>query len=172
MNDILDKTTFTKLSYGVYIISSRLNDKFNGQIATAVMQVTSEPSRVAIALNKNNLTHEYILKSGLFSITVLGMSATLKFIGQFGFKSGRDVDKFTDCIYEIGENGCPVIMEYSIAIIEAKVNNSLDVGTHTIFVGDVVAARILSDEEPMTYSYYHKHLKGKSPKTAPTYIGK
>ena len=159
-----------KISYGLYIVSSNNNGKINGQIANALFQVTAQPQTIAVSKNKENLTHEYISKSKTFSVSVLNEKTPMKLIGKFGFKSGRDIDKFKDCNYKVGKTKCPSLKEYTIAFFEAKVLNSLDVGTHTIFIGEVVDAEILSDENPMTYEYYHKVKGGYSPKTAPTYI--
>jgi len=167
----LDLTALFKINYGLYIVSSKKNERFNGQIANAVMQVTADPPKVAICLNKNNLTHEFIEESNLFTISILSKEAPLTFIGLFGFKSGRDVDKFKDVNYFLGEKtNIPIVKDYTVAFIECKVLDKLDVGTHTLFVGEVLNCGILSEEEPMTYAYYHEVKKGKASKNAPTYI--
>lgn len=157
------------LGYGVYIVSSRKGDKINGQIANTVFQITSTPPTIGISINKLNLTHEYISESGVFSIAVLDKDAPLKFIGQFGFKSGRDVNKFENVKYDIRDTKSPIIQENVLAYIELKVINKLDVFTHTIFVGEVVAADVLKEGDPMSYDYYHKVKKGTTHKNAPTY---
>ncbi len=162
--------TVQKLSYGVYIISSKKDSKLNGQIANTVFQITSEPPTVAISINKLNLTHEYIQSSKVFTISILSKEASMTLIGQFGFKSGRDVEKFKDIKYKTGISGAPVVLEQTIGFMECEVLNSTDVGTHTVFVGKIIDCDILSDAEPMTYAYYHEIKGGKSPKTAPTYI--
>lgn len=158
-----------KISYGLYIISSKSGDKFNGQIANTVNQVTATPEQIAIALNKENLTHDYILESKVFSASVLTTEAPMSLIGQFGFKSGREIDKFNNVEYRIGKTGSPIVTEHSLAFLEAELVNSMDVGTHTIMVGKVIDADVLNDLEPMTYAYYHWVKGGKSPKNAPTY---
>lgn len=162
--------TVQKLSYGVYLISSKKDSKLNGQIANTVFQITSEPPTVAISINKLNLTHEYIQSSKVFTISILSKEASMTLIGQFGFKSGRDVEKFKDIKYKTGISGAPVVLEQTIGFMECEVLNSTDVGTHTVFVGKIIDCDILSDAEPMTYAYYHEIKGGKSPKTAPTYI--
>lgn len=162
----------TKLSYGLYIVSSKKDDKINGQIANTVFQITAEPIQIAIAINKQNLTHEYIENSGLFCVSVLTEEATFKFIGQFGFKSGRNINKFEGVNYKLSSNELPIILDYTCAYIECKVVGSYDAGTHTIFVGEVIDADLISDKKPMTYDYYHKEVKGKTPKSASTYIPK
>lgn len=158
-----------KLSYGMYIVSSAFEGKKNGQIANTVFQVTSEPEQICVCLNKLNLTHEIVKKSGLFSVSVLNLETPMIFIGKFGFKSGRDIDKFSDTKHIMGNNGIPVVTENSSASLQAKVVSTQDAGTHTLFIGEVVNSQILSDEEAMTYDFYHKVKGGKSPKTAPTY---
>jgi flavin reductase (DIM6/NTAB) family NADH-FMN oxidoreductase RutF/rubredoxin len=159
-----------KMCYGVYIISSKKDDKINGQIANTAFQVTSEPATVAISINKQNLTHEYIETSKVFAISILSKDATMTLIGKFGFKSGRDIDKFKDVQYRKGITGAPIVLEQTVAFMECEVLSSTDAGTHTIFIGKIVDCDNLSDAEPMTYAYYHQIKGGKSPKTAPTYV--
>ena len=159
-----------KLSYGLYIISSIKEEKLNGQIANVASQITSNPPLIVTSINKENLTHEYILSSKVFTISILSKETTMQFIGRFGFRSGRDIDKFSGVKYRIGTVGAPIVLENSIAYIEAKVKDSIDCGTHTLFIGEITDADNIREGEPMTYSYYHEIKKGKSPKTAPTYI--
>jgi len=160
----------TKINYGLYIVGSTNGSKINAQCANTVFQVTSEPVKIAICINKQNLTHEYISKSGVFSISVLSQEAPFKFIGKFGFRSGRDFNKFQGINYKIGKTGSPIVIDYSLAYIECKVVKSMNVDTHTIFVGELVDADILKDGTPMAYDYYHRVVKGKEPRTAPTFI--
>lgn len=167
----MNRKALYKLSYGMYIVSSRNGDKFNGQIANSVFQVTAEPPRLAVCINKKNLTYEYISRSNIFVISILSVNTPMKQIGLFGFKSGRDTNKFSDIDYNIGKTGAPIILENSIAYIECNTKDSIDVGTHTVFIGEIVYADIICDEEPMTYAYYHHIKGGKSPETAPTFLG-
>ncbi|MFH2012005.1 MAG: flavin reductase family protein [Pseudomonadota bacterium] len=170
MDSKIDKKAIWDFSYGMYIISSVLGDKYSGQVVNTVFQVTAEPPRIAVSINKNNLTHEYISSSGLFSVSVLDESTPMTFIGLFGFKSSRDLDKFSQCSQiKIGYTGCPIVMDYALSVVEAKVFNQIDVGTHTVFFGDVVSAQVLREGKPLTYAYYQEVKKGKSPKNAPTY---
>jgi len=164
------KEAFFAISYGLYIISSVKNGKYNGQVANSLFQVTSEPATIAISINRQNLTHEYISVSKVFSISVLSEAEPMTLIGQFGFRCGRDINKFEGIRYKIGETNTPLILDYTVASFEAKVTNAIECGTHTIFVGDVVNYEKLSNDSPMTYAYYHLIKGGKSPKTAPTYI--
>jgi flavin reductase (DIM6/NTAB) family NADH-FMN oxidoreductase RutF/rubredoxin len=166
----MNRKTLHKISYGLYIVSSINGDKKNGQIANAIFQVTSEPPTLAISINKKNLTHEYISKSEVFTISILPEQTSMKFIGTFGFKSGRDLNKFDGINYKIGKTKVPIIVDSSIGYIECKVINKIDIGTHTIFCANVIDADIFNEDNPMTYDYYHKVKGGYSPKTAPTYF--
>jgi flavin reductase (DIM6/NTAB) family NADH-FMN oxidoreductase RutF len=166
----MEPKTFHKLGYGLYVVSSRKDKRLNGQIANTVFQITSKPPTIAVSINKKNLTHNFILESKLFTVSILSTETPMKFIGRFGFKSGREIDKFESLDYQAGVTGTPIVLENSIGYLEAEVINTLDVGTHVVFVGKVVDAQILKDGEPMTYAYYHKVRGGKTPKAAPTYI--
>ncbi len=168
----MNKKTLHKVSYGIYVVSSKKDAKINGQITNTVFQITAEPPQIGISINKQNLTHEFISSSKVFSIGILSKNTPPKFIGQFGFKTGREIDKFKGVNYKIGKTGAPLILDNTIGFIECEVINSVDCGTHTMFIGKVVDAEVISEnEEPLTYDYYHKELKLKVPKTATTYIG-
>jgi len=160
-----------KLGYGVYVVTSKKGDHINGQIANTVFQVTSEPPTVAVSINKNNLTHEFIKESRVFAASVLCQETPLAFIGNFGFKSGRDIDKFEGINYKTGETGAPIVLDNAVSFLEAKVIKEMDVGTHTIFVGEVVNADMVAEHKVcMTYEHYHQIKGGKTPKAAATYI--
>jgi flavin reductase (DIM6/NTAB) family NADH-FMN oxidoreductase RutF/rubredoxin len=166
----MNKTAFYKLSYGLYVVSSMKDGKFNGQIANTAFQVTSEPPTIAVSINKQNLTHEYIQASRKFAVSIISKDAPMPFIGLFGFKCGRDINKFENVNIKLGETGVPIVLDNAIAYIEADVINQMDCGSHTIFVGQVRDCDILKEyEEPMTYAYYQEVKRGKAPKTAPTY---
>jgi len=169
----MDQKALFKISYGMYIICSSAAGKMNGQIANTVFQVTSEPATIAVSLNKSNLTHELVTKSKVFTVSVLAKETPLSFIGQFGFKSGRDQDKLAGVKYKVGELGAPFILDHSIACLEAEVINTADAGTHTIFIGRVKQGEVLNnDAEPLTYAYYHEAKRGTAPASAPTYVKK
>ena len=168
----MNPSALFKLSYGVYIVGSHNGDKINAQIANSVMQITSEPATIAVSINKKNLTHDFIKASGVFSVSVLCQTTPLPFIGNFGFKSGRDIDKFLNINHKLGQTGSPVILDNTTAYFEAESLQYLDAGTHTIFLGKVVAAEVLNDLPVMTYEYYHQVKRGTTPKTAPTFIAK
>jgi len=166
----MDLGALYKISYGVYIVGSHKGDKINAQIANSVMQITSEPATVAVSINKKNLTYEYIKDSKVFSVSILCQTTPLPFIGNFGFKSGRDTDKFKDVKFKAGRTGSPIITENTTGDFEAEVIQEIDAGTHTIFIGKVVEAEVSNDLPVMTYEYYHLVKKGTTPKTAPSYI--
>ena len=159
-----------KLGYGLYAVGSRKDAKLNVQIANTVFQVCSEPPVIAVAINRQNLTHEFITEGKVFTVSVLCQDAPLSFIGHFGFKSGREADKLKGINYRLGQTKAPIVLDHTLAYLEAKVIDHMDVGTHSIFVGEVVAADELKEGEPMTYAYYHKVKRGTTPKTAPSYI--
>jgi flavin reductase (DIM6/NTAB) family NADH-FMN oxidoreductase RutF len=165
----IDPKALFNLSYGMYLIGSVKEGRYNGQIANAAMQVTGDPCAIAICLHKSNLTCEYVGASGLFSLSVLEQEVPMTFIGAFGFKSGRDVDKFCDVNCIVGDSGVPMVTKHALSVIEARVVERLDVFTHTLFVGQVLSSRVIREGSPLTYSDYHLVKKGRSPKTAPTF---
>ena len=159
-----------QISYGLYIIGSRKGDRINGQIANTVIQTSSEPPTISVCINKGNLTHEFIKDSRVFTVSILSKDTPLSLIGQFGFKSGRDINKFEGVNYKTGETQAPIVLDHTLAYLEARVTKELDVETHTDFVGELVGADILKEGEPMTYAYYHQVKRGTTPKTAPSYV--
>jgi flavin reductase (DIM6/NTAB) family NADH-FMN oxidoreductase RutF/rubredoxin len=166
----MNKAALYKLSYGLYVVSSRRGDRYNAQIANTFFQVTSDPATVGVCINKQNLTHEYIQANRQFAVSVLAQSAPMEFIGLLGFKSGRDVNKFDSLHVRRGETGAPIVLDHAVAYVEAALTGQMDCGSHTIFVGDLKDCDFLTaDADPMTYAYYHGVKRGKAPKTAPTY---
>lgn len=161
---------FHLLGYGLYVLGSKGGEKYNAQIVNAFMQVTSKPPRVAFALNKGNLTHDFVKESRVFSLSIVSEEAPLDFIGKFGFRSGREGDKFLGVNHKFAKNGCPVVLDYTLGYLAGKVIGELDVGTHTLFVGEVEEGEILGEGVPLTYSNYQKIKKGVTPKRAPTFI--
>jgi len=162
----MNRAALHQLSYGLYIVTSGKDGKFNGQIANSIVQATSKPATLAICINKENYTYELIRASRKFIVNILSEDAPITFIGLFGFKSGRDVDKLKDLQTKPGVTGVPIILDYSVGFIEAELEGELDCGTHVIFVGKVVEADLTGSGTPLTYAYYQDV---KSPKTAPTY---
>ncbi|MBN1116149.1 MAG: flavin reductase [Bacteroidales bacterium] len=164
---------FFKISYGLYIVSSGNKEKGNGFISNSVFQVTAEPAQFAACCNKDNLTAEIIKQSGAFSISVLHQDVKTELIGKFGYKSGKNMDKMTGTNFIYGETGIPIVTDDTIAYLECKLVNTFDVGTHLIFIGEVIQSEILdNNSEPITYAYYRNVKRGVAPKNAPTYIDK
>ena len=167
----MNRTALQQCSYGVYFISAQEGGKLNGQTANAVCQVTSEPATVSVCINKQNLTHGLISRSRAFSVSILAEETPMQFIGRFGFRSGRDSEKFEGIGYKVGQTRAPIVLDHATSYMDCEVLSSMDAGTHTIFLGRVVDADVVSDGRPMTYEHYHRVKGGKSPKTAPTYAG-
>ncbi len=159
-----------KITYGLYIVCSVQGDKLNGQIVNTVMQVASEPPAIAISINKHNLTHEFITGSKVFSASILCQDTPMTFIGRFGFRSGRDMDKLEGVDYITGNTLAPIVTENAVAYLEARVIHQVDVNTHTLFIGELVNADIVSEKTCMSYDYYHEVKRGKTPVNAPNYI--
>jgi flavin reductase (DIM6/NTAB) family NADH-FMN oxidoreductase RutF/rubredoxin len=161
---------FHKLSYGLYIITTTLNNEKAGYIGNTVFQVTSEPSQIAISCHKNNASLEKILQSKIFSISVLGKNASTSLIGEFGFMSSAETEKFRNVETKTAITGAPVVLDSSVAWFDCKVVATQDVGSHILIIGEVLDSEIISDEEPLTYANYREKYKMLSPKNSPTYI--
>ena len=163
---------FHKLSYGLYIISTVVDEKKYGYIGNTAFQVTSKPPQIIISSHKNNYTTSKMLESKKFALSVLQKEANTSLIGEFGFMSGADIDKFRNITTQTAATGAPIVTESVVAWLDCKVVNSLDVGTHILIVGEVLDSDIISGEEPLTYDYYREKYKMLAPKNAPTYIEK
>ena len=164
----MNKNAFRSLSYGVYIISTLDGERATGCVANSVMQITSSPATIAVSMNHDNYTNSCIKNSGKFAVSILTEESDPELIGRFGFQSGKEVNKF-DGIEAITKEEISVIPD-ACGYIVCKVIDQMETETHTVFLGEVLDADVLKNEEPMTYAYYHKVVKGKSPKNAPTYI--
>lgn len=164
----MNKNVFHKLSYGVYVISTWDNGRPTGCTANSAMQITSSPATIAISINHDNYTNKCISENGKFAISILAEDTDPAIIGNFGFKSGKDFDKFTEVKYSV-EDYMPVVSD-SCGYIVCEVIDKMETATHTVFLGEVKGAEVFGNREAMTYAYYHKVVKGKSPKNAPTYI--
>ena len=170
---MIDFNALFKVSYGLYIVSSGSREHGNGYISNTVFQVTAEPPLFASCCSKDNHTAELIKASGFFSVSVLKQDAAANTIGTFGYRSGKDTDKLVDMDVRYGETGVPIVLNDAIAILEFRVNDTIDLGTHLMFIGELIHAEILDDEaEPLSYLYYRTVKKGTAPKNAPTYIEK
>ncbi len=167
----MNTEAFFKLTYGLYVISSAAGGKKNGYVGNTVFQVTATPPQMAVSCNKDNLTSSLIAESGYFSVAVLEQETSADLIGLFGFSSGRDVDKFAGTKHLETEHGTPVLLQNAIAWFECRVIRTMDVGTHLVFIGEIIANDLLSpDKEPLTYAWYHRVKKGRAPQNAPTYL--
>jgi flavin reductase (DIM6/NTAB) family NADH-FMN oxidoreductase RutF/rubredoxin len=168
---MLDLESLFKLSYGMCIVSSKKDGRFNGCIVNTVFQLTPEPPTVTASINIQCLTHEYIASSKVFTVSILSQETPMPFIGKFGFRSGRDIDKFEQVNHKIGQTGAPIVLDNTVGFLEAEVTEGIDVIAHTLFIAKIVACETLNaDKEPMTYAYYRDIKHGKTPKTAATYI--
>ena len=165
----MNTKVFRNISYGVYIITAMDGERPTGCTANSVMQVTSSPATIAISINHDNFTNGCIKKAHKFAISILSETSDPLLIGTFGFKSGKDTDKFNDVSYEMKEN-LPVIKD-SCGYIVCKVIAKMEAETHTVFLGEVIDGDVFNGPaQAMTYAYYHQVIKGKSPKNAPTYL--
>jgi flavin reductase (DIM6/NTAB) family NADH-FMN oxidoreductase RutF/rubredoxin len=156
----------------MYLVASQSKGKKAGYIANTVFQVTSEPPQIAVSCHKNNQTTQVILDSGVFSISVLKKNVNLKMIGDFGFMSSSDIDKFSRINVITAKTGAPIVIDSSVAWFDCKVVKSVDLGSHYLIIGEVLDSDEISDEEPLTYQYYREKHKMYSPKNSPTYIEK
>lgn len=163
---------FHKMSYGMYLIATEFQGKKVGYIANTTFQVTSEPPQLAISCHKDNFTAQNILNSGIFSVSVLKKEVNMKIIGDFGFMSSTNINKFSGINYITAQTGAPVVIDSSVAWFDCKVVKSIDLGSHYLIIGEVLDCDEISDEEPLTYQYYREKYKMFSPKNSPTYIEK
>ncbi|MCR4887817.1 MAG: flavin reductase [Ruminococcus sp.] len=169
----MDKKAMYKLSYGLFVVTSSLSGKDNGCITNTLMQVTSEPNRVSLTVNKANLTHDMIDLSGIFTASIISTDADFELFKHFGFQSGTDVDKFsgfTDC--KRAENGLYIVTKGTNAYISGKVVQKIDLGTHTMFIADVTAMEVMSNIPSATYEYYQSNIKVKPKAVGETSDGK
>ena len=162
----IDPAAMFKLSYGLFVLTAKDGEKDNGCIINTAIQITSTPLRLSIAVSKSNYTHDMILKTGVFNVSILSTSAVFKQFEQFGFQSGRDTDKFAGVDYsDRTANGIRYIPEHTNCVISGKVADSYDYGTHTLFIADITESIVLSKEPSVTYQYYFDNIK---PKPQPT----
>lgn len=164
----MNNHVFRNLSYGVYVISTLDGERHTGCTANSAMQITSSPATIAVSINHDNYTNGCIKKSGTFAVSILSEDSDPAIIGQFGFQSGKDVDKF-DKVKHTVRNGLAIVDD-ACGYIVCKVIDTMETATHTVFLGEVTDGDLLMNQTPMTYAYYHNVVKGKSPKNAPTYL--
>ena len=161
---MIDSTALFNIGYGLYVVTTNDGKKDNGCIVNTVTQLTSSPERVAVTINKANYTHDTVKETGVLNVNCLSVDAPFKVFEAFGFKSGRDTDKFSDCNPARSENGLAVLPKYINAFMSLKVESYVDLGTHGMFICSLTEAKVVSDKETMSYTYYHKNVKPK-PKT-------
>jgi flavin reductase (DIM6/NTAB) family NADH-FMN oxidoreductase RutF len=167
----MNHEAFYRISYGLYVVTSANGDQRNGYVANTVFQVTSKPARFAVACNKDNYTCDLIRQSQVFAVSILQQDTNAELIGLFGYQSGRTVDKFASVRHRPGQTGAPILLEDTLAWFECRVLQTIDVGTHLLFVGEVVDGNVVDNAQvPLTYAYYREVRKGRSPKNAPTYV--
>ena len=158
----MDSKVMQKISYGLYVLTANNGEKHNGCIVNTLSQVTSNPNKVSITVNKENYTHQMIKETGKFAVSIISEDATFDLFKQFGFQSGRDVDKFSNFDeYAVTEDGLCYITKGTNSYITATVTDMVDVGTHTMFIGEVTDMKMISDYPSVTYAFYHAHIKPK-----------
>lgn len=163
---------FHKLSYGLYIIATENEGQKFGYIGNTAFQVTSNPAQIAVSSHKKNFTTDKILQSKKFSISVLKKEVDTSLIGEFGFMSGSETDKFRNVETLTSVSGAPVVINSSVAWFDCKVVKTVDVGSHYLIIGEVLDSDVISGDEPLTYDYYREKYKMLAPKNAPTFIEK
>lgn len=162
----MDSKAMYKLTYGLFVLTSRRDGRDNGCIVNTAGQVTTSPNRISITVNKKNLTHDFIRDSGEFNISILSEKAEFETFKHWGMQSGRDTDKMVSVEFERSTNGIAYITNGANAFISAKVVQSVDLGSHTLFIADVTDGAVLSEDESATYSFYQNNIKPKSRENA------
>ncbi len=158
---MIDNKAMYKISYGLYMLTTTDGVKQNGCIINTAQMFTDNPKRITLFVNKANYSNELMKKTGIFNLSILTESAPFELFKQFGFVSGRDVDKFADGEYPVGENGLKYLPEHANAVLSGKVVDSYDYGTHTLFVAEVTEGKVLNAEKSVTYEYYQQNIKAK-----------
>ena len=158
----MDQKTLYQLTYGLFVLTARAGERESGCIINTAGQVASGPERLSIAVNKANFTHELVRQSGRFNLSILSEEADFAVFRRFGFQSGREVDKFAGFSgFARSENGLPYITEGVNGYISAKVEQQVDLGSHTLFIAVIEDMRVLSKVPSASYAYYHAHIKPK-----------
>ena len=161
---LIDKKALYALTYGLFVLTAKEGEKDNGCIVNTVQMLTSDPTRVVVFVNKSNYTEGMIARTGEFNVSILQKDTPFALFKNFGFSSGKDVDKFAGRVYPRSENGLYYIYENSNAMLSCKVVGMHDYGTHTLFVGEVVEAKTLSSQKSLSYETYLTEVK---PQTKP-----
>ena len=156
-----DLTALFNIEYGLYVVTSNDGKKDNGLIVNTITQVTNNPNRIAVTINKENYSHHVIKQSGIMNINCLSIDAPFSVFERFGFQSGRNVDKFVDYKPNRSDNGLPFLSKYINSFMSLKVEQYIDLETHGMFICQITEARVINNQESMTYSYYHNNVKPK-----------
>ena len=166
---MIDNKAFYSISSGLYLLSSTYNEHSSACLINTFLQVASHPKRVMISLNKDNYTHELVDQSHVFHVSVLSCQVNMDFIRNFGFQSGKDSDKFAGYSTDLDSLGNKYIKDYVVSDFVLKVVDTLDLGSHDLYLAEVMEAKISADDEVLTYEYYQKVLKGTTPPKAASY---
>ena len=168
----MDKKAMYKLSYGLFVLTAKEGDKDNGCIINTAIQAASTPNQISICVNKANYTHDMISRTGEFTVSVISQKASFDLIKHFGFQTGREVNKFADFTScERGANGIYYITQGTNAYISVKVTKTEDIGSHTMFIGEITDMEVLSEEASATYEYYMNNIKPKPEEVGKTSDG-
>lgn len=170
MSDKINPTALFNIGYGLYIVTAKENDKDNGCIVNAVTQLTDKKLRVAVTINKQNLTHDMVKNTGIMNVNCLTEETPFEIFQYFGFQSGRNVEKFVTPNLHRSENGLVIQPNYSNSFFSLKVEQEVDLDSHTLFICEVTEAKVLSDKPTMTYTYYHKNVKPKPEKKSKGWV--
>lgn len=165
----MDKSLMRDLTYGMFVLTTKYNEKNVGCFVNTVVQITSEEVTIAVSVNKNNYTNQAIKESKKFAVSILSEKTRPEVIGKFGFFTSKDVNKFEGFNFSMIQ-GLPVILENVCGYFICDLIQVVEMNTHDIFIAKVIDCKKESVYTPMTYAYYHQVIKGKAPKTAPTYI--
>ncbi|MGI9861805.1 flavin reductase family protein [Moorella naiadis] len=157
------------INYGLYIVTARQDNRFNGLVTNIVFQVAAEPPTVLTGINTANLTHEYITGCQAFNVSILAEDTPLALIERFGYKSGRQIDKFAGLRYELGRNGIPYLIDHTLAFLETRVTGSFTAGKQTIFIGQITNMGVLREGRPLSTSYHQHAHRWPVPKNASLY---
>lgn len=170
MSEKINPTALFNIGYGLYIVTAKENDKDNGCIVNAVTQLTDKKLRVAVTINKQNLTHDMVKNTGIMNVNCLTEETPFEIFEYFGFQSGRNVEKFVTPNLHRSENGLVIQPNYSNSFFSLKVEQEVDLDSHTLFICEVTEAKVLSDKPTMTYAYYHKNVKPKPEKKSKGWV--
>jgi len=157
----MDQKALFSLQYGVFVLGSHFEGRINACITNTCFQAASDPVRIAVSVMNSNLTCEMIKQSGSFALSVLDSRCTFETIKNFGYQSGRNVNKFADFPYVLDESGNPYLTNEICAVLSAKVVKTVDLGTHSLFIAEITDAKTLSQSSPITYIGYQKVIKPK-----------